>query len=230
MEQPPPISRTRPPVPSHAPPRPGRHPVATHPALPHAADHEKKSGMKKTPSERGAPAFRRTRPCRASGGSPRRRHSRSPAGATPRMKAKDVMRMGRKRSAPPGWRPPDGAPCARSTVANSTIRMAFLAASPTTVNSPTGSRRRSACRAARRRAAPQQAEGHAEQHRERAATSFRTARRAPGTPARGRGRSMSPAWPPPPAPGRTGRCRRSRARATANFVLDSASDCGEHLA
>jgi hypothetical protein len=59
-------------------------------------------------------------------------------GATPRMKASDVMRMGRKRSRAASiaasWME---RPCARSSVANSTMRMAFLAASPITANSPT---------------------------------------------------------------------------------------------
>ena len=59
-------------------------------------------------------------------------------GDTPRMKANEVMRIGRKRwraAWTAAWR--REAPWFRSSVANSTMRIAFLAASPTTVISPT---------------------------------------------------------------------------------------------
>ncbi|CFO00475.1 Uncharacterised protein [Bordetella pertussis] len=60
------------------------------------------------------------------------------SGTTPRMNASDVIRMGRKRrraaSTADSYRP---CPRAYWSLANSTIRMAFLAASPITVTMPT---------------------------------------------------------------------------------------------
>ena len=60
------------------------------------------------------------------------------SGATPRMKANDVMRMGRRRcraaSSVASTRP---IPESCRAMANSTIRMAFLAASPIVVSNPT---------------------------------------------------------------------------------------------
>ena len=59
-------------------------------------------------------------------------------GTTPRMKAKEVIRIGRNRSrAASRAASRVDIPWARSSVANSTMRMAFLAARPITVNSPT---------------------------------------------------------------------------------------------
>ena len=58
-------------------------------------------------------------------------------GTTPRMKANEVMRIGRKRSlAASSAASRTVAPPARSPLANSTIRIAFLAARPMTVTRP----------------------------------------------------------------------------------------------
>ena len=60
------------------------------------------------------------------------------SGATPKMNANEVIRIGRNRSRAASIaasRTPS--PRCRSSLANSTIRIAFLAARPTTVISPT---------------------------------------------------------------------------------------------
>ena len=59
------------------------------------------------------------------------------SGATPRMNANEVIRIGRNRSRAASIAASRmERPWARSSVANSTIRIAFLAASPTTTSSP----------------------------------------------------------------------------------------------
>ena len=58
-------------------------------------------------------------------------------GVTPRMKAKAVIRIGRKRSlADSSTAVTASLPCSRSIFANSTMRMAFLAARPMSRMSP----------------------------------------------------------------------------------------------
>ena len=60
------------------------------------------------------------------------------SGSTPRMNANDVMRIGRSRSRAASTAAScSGMPCPRSSFANSTIRIAFFAASPTTAIMPT---------------------------------------------------------------------------------------------
>ena len=60
------------------------------------------------------------------------------SGETPKMKASDVIRIGRSRSrAASDAALSSGTPCSCSELANSTIRIAFLAERPTTVMSPT---------------------------------------------------------------------------------------------
>ena len=60
------------------------------------------------------------------------------SGSTPRMNANDVMRIGRSRSRAASTAASRiDMPCPRSSFANSTIRIAFFAASPTTVIRPT---------------------------------------------------------------------------------------------
>ena len=97
----------------------------------------KKSGMKKIPIvvANNIPAKTPVpRECRLPAPAPLAITS----GDTPRMKANDVMRMGRKRSRAASTAASRSAiPRPRISLANSTIRMAFLAASPTTVISPT---------------------------------------------------------------------------------------------
>src|ERR1019366_6055060 len=62
----------------------------------------------------------------------------SMSGSTPRMNANDVMRMGRSRSRAASTAAScSGMPCPCSSFANSTIRIAFFAASPTTAIMPT---------------------------------------------------------------------------------------------
>ena len=58
-------------------------------------------------------------------------------GTHPRMNANDVIRMGRSRSlAPSSAASASGLPRSNSSFANSTIRMAFLAASPMSITRP----------------------------------------------------------------------------------------------
>ena len=58
-------------------------------------------------------------------------------GSTPRMKLKAVMRIGRKRSFAASLAASTGdLPFSDSTLANSTIRIAFLAARPISMTSP----------------------------------------------------------------------------------------------
>ncbi len=60
------------------------------------------------------------------------------SGSTPRMNASDVIRMGRSRSREASIAASmTESPLCRSCSANSTIRMAFLAASPISITSPT---------------------------------------------------------------------------------------------
>ena len=91
------------------------------------------------------------------------------SGDTPRMKANDVMRIGRKRSRAASMAASrSGTPRPRISLANSTIRMAFLAASPTTVieaDLEVDVARQTPKPDAEQRA--QRAERNAEQHRER---------------------------------------------------------------
>ena len=59
------------------------------------------------------------------------------SGVTPRMKAKAVIRIGRKRSLADSSAAVGASfPCSRSIFANSTIRIAFLAASPISMIRP----------------------------------------------------------------------------------------------
>ena len=59
------------------------------------------------------------------------------SGTQPRMKAKEVMRIGRSRSfAPSSAASTSGRPFSYSILANSTIRMAFLAARPMSMTRP----------------------------------------------------------------------------------------------
>ena len=59
------------------------------------------------------------------------------SGTTPRMNANEVMRIGRNRSRPASIAASRmERPLARSSLPNSTIRMAFLAARPTTTTMP----------------------------------------------------------------------------------------------
>ena len=58
-------------------------------------------------------------------------------GRSPRIKANDVIITGRKRSlAPSVAAPSNSTPCSRFSLANSTIRMPFLAASPISTTMP----------------------------------------------------------------------------------------------
>ena len=62
----------------------------------------------------------------------------SMSGTTPRMNAKAVMRIGRKRSfAASSAASIAGFPCSRCALANSTMRIAFLAARPMSMTRPT---------------------------------------------------------------------------------------------
>ena len=59
------------------------------------------------------------------------------SGITPMMKAKEVIRMGRKRNRQASIAASIGAsPCSTRSLANSTIRMAFLQAKPTSTMKP----------------------------------------------------------------------------------------------
>ena len=58
-------------------------------------------------------------------------------GTTPRMKANEVMRIGRRRMRAASTAASTmGSPRSRSCSANSTMRMAFLLARPTSITSP----------------------------------------------------------------------------------------------
>ncbi len=77
------------------------------------------------------PASRRRPWCRSSAGWPAPAPDANSSGSEPRMKAKDVIRIGRKRSRAASlaaWR--ISVPCSRRSLANSTMRIAFLLARP----------------------------------------------------------------------------------------------------
>ncbi len=58
-------------------------------------------------------------------------------GTFPRMNANEVIKMGRSRiRAPARAASTSGLPCSYSSLANSTIRIAFFAASPISITSP----------------------------------------------------------------------------------------------
>ncbi len=58
-------------------------------------------------------------------------------GTLPRMNAKDVIKIGRRRIlAPASAASINGLPCSYSSFANSTIKIAFFAASPISMTSP----------------------------------------------------------------------------------------------
>ncbi len=74
---------------------------------------------------------------------PRIRRDAAPAplanhsGRQPKMKANDVIRIGRSRTlAPCSAASASDAPCSRRALANSTIRIAFLAARPISMTTP----------------------------------------------------------------------------------------------
>ena len=90
------------------------------------------------PEQRRRRACRPRRPCRRRCGSPRRRRARSRSGTMPSTNASDVMMIGRRRSFTAAIVASIVLlPCASSSIANSTMRIAFFAASPMIVTRPT---------------------------------------------------------------------------------------------
>ena len=101
----------------------------------HPAEEERHEGHRDRASRR---ACRRARRCPSSAARRRRRRSTRASGSTPRMKASEVITIGRKRSraALVAASIDRSSPASRCCEANSTIRMAFFAARPTSVTSP----------------------------------------------------------------------------------------------